>query len=49
MFKVVPNYEFMMINKEGEVKSSNTFNTLKPFTDKDGYYRVKVWCPKEKS
>lgn len=48
MFKVVPDYEFMMINKEGVVKSSNTGNILKPFTDKDGYFRVKVWCPVEK-
>lgn len=48
MFYVVPNYEFLMINEEGQCKSSHTLNILKPYTDKDGYFRIKVWCPKEK-
>lgn len=48
MFKVVPDYEFAMVNREGIIKSSHTGNTLTPYIDKDGYLRVKVWIPELK-
>jgi len=42
MFKIVPDYEFAMVNKLGEIKSSRTQNPLKTHLAR-GYYRVKVW------
>jgi len=42
MFKIVPDYEFAMVNKLGEIKSSRTHATLKPYLS-NGYHRVVVW------
>lgn len=47
MFKVVPDYEFIMINMEGVIKSCYSGNILKPSPDKDGYLRVNIWNPEE--
>jgi hypothetical protein len=43
MLYVVPNYEFLSINEKGECFSSLTLAKVKPYVDKDGYFRVKVW------
>lgn len=43
MLYVVPDYEFVSINIEGECFSTLTGNKYKPYVDKDGYFRVKVW------
>tara|TARA_R110000851_G_scaffold212865_1_gene365601 strand:- start:311 stop:1024 length:714 start_codon:yes stop_codon:yes gene_type:complete len=48
MFKVVPDYEFAMVNIEGVIKSAHTGNILSNYIDKDGYVRCSVWCPQEK-
>lgn len=47
MFKVVPDYEFIMINTEGVIKSCYSGNVLKPSPDKDGYLRVRACNPEE--
>lgn len=49
MFKIVPDYEFAMVNEQGVVKSAHTGNILKPHEDKDGYRVYSVWCPIAKS
>lgn len=43
MFHVVPNYEFAEVNELGQIRSSFTKSIYKPFKDKDGYFRCKVW------
>jgi hypothetical protein len=43
MFYVVPNYEFAEVNELGQIRSSFTKSIYKPFKDKDGYFRCKVW------
>ena len=43
MFYVVPGYEFAEVNELGQIRSSLTKSIYRPYTDKDGYLRCKVW------
>jgi len=43
MFKAVPGYEFAEVNELGQIRSSLTKRIYKPYKDKDGYLRCKVW------
>jgi DNA-binding CsgD family transcriptional regulator len=48
MLYKVKDYEFLSIDVDGNCYSSYTLNKLTPYTDRDGYLRIKVWCPVEK-
>lgn len=48
MLYVVPNYEFLSIDEEGNCYSSHTGRKVKPYVDQDGYFRIKVWEPLER-
>lgn len=43
MFKEVPGYEFAEVNERGEVRSARTKHIYRPYVDKDGYLRCKIW------
>ncbi len=43
MFYKVPTFESIEVSEEGILRKISTGRVLKPYEDKDGYWRFKIW------
>jgi hypothetical protein len=48
IFRDIPDHDSIQVNSLGIIRNKYNLKVLKPYTDKDGYYRLKYWCKTKK-